>query len=85
MLRSLVGSEMCIRDSINRDQQASEKTYYKVTTCVRAYKQFNGLYDSIILVENHKNLDAFSAYLSLSAVDKDQVKAMNRKFIGEVI
>ena len=75
----------CKTDFINRDQQASEKTYYKVTTCVRAYKQFNGLYDSIILVENHQNLDAFSAYLSLSAVDKDQVKAMNRKFIGEVI
>ena len=55
--------------------------YNRVTTCVRAYKKLPGLYDSLLLVERNSNRDTLSTHLSLSAVEKDQLQALNRKFM----
>ena len=62
--------------------RAFEGTYYRVTTCVRAYKLLDGLYDSILLVQNHGNLESFSARMSLSALEPHQIKLLNERFIA---
>lgn len=59
----------------------SSDYYQRVTTCIRSYKKLDGLFDSLLLVERNGNSEAFASHLSLSAVERDQIQAMNRKFI----
>ena len=61
--------------------QSSSSSYRRVTTCIRAYKQLPGLFDSLLLVERNSNAEAFSTHLSISAAEQDQILAMNRKFV----
>lgn len=56
-------------------------SYQRVTTCIRAYKKLNGLYDSLLLVERNSNAEAFTTHLSISAAEQDQILAINRKFV----
>ena len=55
--------------------------YVRVTTCIRAYKRLEGLYDSVVLLQNQESGNAFSAYMSLSGAEKDQINAFNRRFL----
>lgn len=68
----------CHVDFLTGDDSAS---YQRVTTCIRAYKKLEGLYDSLLLVERNSNSEAFSTHLSISAVERDQILAINRKFV----
>lgn len=61
----------------------SPEGFFRVITCVRAYKQLHGLYDSVILVQHNQTRQAFSAMLSLSGVEKGQIKALNRRFVEQ--
>lgn len=62
-------------------KSVNQKGYGRVISCVRAYKKLVGLYDSLLLMQHHSNTEAFNAHLSLSAVEKDQIKALNKRFI----
>ncbi len=57
------------------------KSYQRVTSCVRAYKKLRGLYDSLLLVERNSNSETFNTHLSISAAERDQIQALNRKFV----
>lgn len=59
--------------------------FNKVTLCLRTYKKLPGLYDSLLLVERSESKQALLLHLSLSAVEKDQIKALNRKFMETVL
>jgi len=61
------------------------KGYKRVVTCVRAYKKLQGLYDSLLIMQHHQNNESFTAHLSLSALEKDQIKLLNKRFIKEVL
>jgi len=39
-------------------------------------------YDSIMLVQNHGDLESFTAEMSLTALEQDQIKALNRRFLA---
>jgi len=60
-----------------------EKSYNRITTCVRAFKKLSGLYDSLLLVERNSQSESLSTHLSISAMEKDQIQALNRKFMEE--
>jgi len=55
--------------------------YHRVVTCLRAYKKYPGLYDSQLLVFTHTGNVILKSYLSLSAVEKNQIKAFNKRFV----
>lgn len=60
---------------------AQGQGYQRVITCIRAYKKLAGLYDSLLLVQDHASKRGFVAQLSLSALEKDQIQALNRRFV----
>ena len=57
--------------------------YKRITTCIRAYKKLTGLYDSLLLVQEHENERVFEAHLSLSALEPDQIQALNKRFVEQ--
>jgi len=59
--------------------------FHRVITCIRAYKKMKGLYDSLLLLQHHQNEETFKAHLSLSALEKEQIKAMNQRFVKEAL
>lgn len=59
--------------------------YTRVTTCIRAYKKLAGLFDSLLYVEQTGQGQSFDSHLSVSAVEKDQIVELNRKFIEQVL
>ncbi|RBP52804.1 S1C family serine protease [Arenicella xantha] len=63
------------------EAQAGTDSFTRVTACVRAFKKLPGLYDSLLLVEQVENLQKFVSHLSVSAVEKDQIQQLNRKFL----
>jgi len=62
-----------------------QEDYSRVTTCIRAYKKLDGLFDSLVLVERVENRELLSAHLSLSAVEQGQIMDFNRKFIDQLL
>ncbi len=64
---------------------SKDNNYHRVVTCIRAYKNLAGLYDSLLLVRHHKTKQSFTAHLSLSALDRAQIKALNKRFVEEVL
>ncbi len=68
----------CHADFVKDNQEHDLLT--RVTTCVRAFRRFSGLYDSLLLVEQMNNENSWSSHLSISAMTKDQVQALNNKF-----
>jgi len=50
---------------------------------VRAFKKWPGLYDSMLMVQTNKDGKLFETYLGVSAVQRDQILALNKRFIEE--
>ena len=75
----------CHTDFVDQQASSNEAEYNVVSTCVRRYKKLEGLYDSMMRVDTIKGDQAFTALISIYAVEKDQIQALNRKFIGEVL
>lgn len=71
---------VCETDFIN-GQDVDVKNYHRIVTCIRAYKKMSGLYDSLMLSMRHTGNEVFKAHLSLSALEKDQIQEMNRRFL----
>ena len=67
------------------DSDSNQEGYHRVITCIRAYKNLEGLYDSLLLFQHHQAKQSFNAHLSLSALKKDQINALNKRFIEEVL
>jgi len=63
-------------EGVDDDQQ-----YTRATTCVRSFKKLTGLYDSLLMVERVDGLQQFVTHLSISAIERDQISALNRKFM----
>ncbi|OED36146.1 hypothetical protein AB833_28400 [Chromatiales bacterium (ex Bugula neritina AB1)] len=55
--------------------------YHRIVTCIRAYKKLPGLYDSLLLVHEHARSGIFQSHLSLSALEPDQIQALNKRFV----
>lgn len=75
----------CESDFIKADREPPNAAYTQVLTCLRAYKLLPGLYDSVILVQVQQERQAFTARLAVSALESDQIMAINRRFIEDVI
>ena len=65
-------------------QEQVENRFQRATVCVRAYKKMAGLYDSLLLLEQVENKQKWVAHLSVSALEKDQIQQINRKFLEHV-
>lgn len=61
------------------------QSFVRVTTCIRAYKKIRELYDSLFLVEQVRNDEKVISHFSVSAVEKDQIQAVNQKFFEELL
>jgi hypothetical protein len=61
------------------------KEYHRVTYCVRSYKRLLGLFDSLLMVQKIGSKQVNSDHLSISAVEKDQMQSLNRKFIEKLL
>ncbi len=59
----------------------SEQQYTRATTCIRSFKKLEGIYDSLLMVERVDGLQRFVTHLSISAIERDQIIALNRKFL----
>lgn len=70
----------CATDFINGKNDESNN-YHRVITCVRAYKKLTGLYDSLLMVLSSSGNEVFKSSLALSAVEKDQIQSINRRFV----
>jgi len=57
--------------------------YSRVVTCLRAYKKYTGLFDSLLMVYTHTGEEILNSHLSLSAVSKQQIKALNARFVEQ--
>lgn len=71
------------------EQSASNDTwlagsYNKLTYCVRAYKELQGLFDVLLLAENNSDTKAFSAHFTLAGVDQTLAEAFTDKFLTEL-
>jgi len=67
------------------DTGKSEKGYRRAISCVRAFKKLPGLYDSLLLLQHHESDKTFKAHISLSAIEKDQIKALHKRFIEALL
>ncbi len=63
--------------------QKDDSHYTRLTTCVRGFKKMPGLYDSLLMLERINGLEQFVSHLSISAIERDQISQLNRKFIEE--
>lgn len=63
--------------------ESSDLHYTRLTTCIREFKKMPGLYDSLLMLERINGLEQFVSHLSISAIERDQVSQLNRKFIEE--
>ncbi len=72
----------CQKDFV---KSAGSHGYQRIITCVRAFKKLPGLYDSLLLVQDHTGDEVFEAHLSLSALEPDQIQALNRRFIERTL
>ena len=65
------------------ETSSSEDTITRLTTCVRAFKKMQGLFDSLLLVEQIGDRRQLTTHLSLSAIEQDQIEALNQKFLEQ--
>ena len=56
-------------------------TYRRVSTCIRAYKKLDGLFDSLLSVQEISDTSSFVAHLSIASAEQDQIQQMNAKFM----
>jgi len=71
----------CHVNFIEGQTEFASGSYNRVTTCIRAYKKLPGLYDSLLIVERNSATQTLNTHLSISAVEQDQIQALNRKFV----
>jgi hypothetical protein len=69
----------CHVDFLQGNQNAQQFT--RATTCIRAFKKLTGLYDSLLMVELVEGLQRTVTHLSISAIERDQIASLNRKFM----
>ena len=55
--------------------------FTRATTCIRAFKKLAGLYDSLLMIELVEGLERTVTHLSISAIERDQIASLNRKFM----
>lgn len=60
-------------------------SYHRIITCVRAYKKLKGLYDSLLLVMSSTDEEVFKSHLNLSALEKDQIQSINKRFVEHTL
>jgi len=72
---------MCETDFIHEANDSDG--YSRIVSCVRAFKKWPGLYDSMLMVQTNKHGKLFETYLGVSAVERDQILALNKRFIEE--
>ena len=60
---------------------ANNNQYTRATTCIRSFKKLAGLYDSLLMLERVDGLSRFVSHLSISAIERDQISQLNRKFL----
>ena len=75
----------CHSDFLEKKETTQDNEYNVVSTCIRKYKKLKGLYDSLMRVDAVRDGQAFSTLIAMYGVEKDQVQALNRKFIGKVL
>jgi len=78
-----VSNYQCHSDFIELENNSDE--YALLNKCVRHYKKLKGLFDSLMRVDVIKNTKAFTAFISMYGVEKDQIQKLNRKFIEKVL
>lgn len=71
---------ICQTDFIE-GQSSNFEGYHRIVTCIRAYKKFTGLYDSMLLVMSNSGSEMFKSRLNLSALNKEHIQEMNRVFV----
>jgi hypothetical protein len=60
----------------------SERTSYtRIVSCIRAYKKLQGLFDSQMMILNHRDSEVVKSYFSIAGAQKDQIMALKRKFV----
>ncbi|MEM7360683.1 MAG: serine protease [Pseudomonadota bacterium] len=62
------------------DVAESTDALTRITTCIRAYRHFPALYDSLLLVEQLNDDTSWSSHMSVSAMNKEHINALNTKF-----
>ncbi len=72
----------CRKDFIN---PPANNSYRRIITCIRAFKTLPGLYDSLLMVQDHAGDQVFEAHLSLSALEADQIQALNKRFVERAL
>ncbi len=72
----------CRKDFID---PPGDNSYRRIITCIRAFKKLPGLYDSLLMVQDHAGDQVFEAHLSLSALEPDQIEALNRQFVERAL
>ncbi len=73
----------CVSDYLDQDQTETS-SYTRMITCVRAYKKWPGLFDSMIMLLNHKGGETVKSHLTIAGAPKDQILSLNRKFAEAV-
>lgn len=78
----------CAVDFIDPDESdpdSDSDQYYRISTCVRAHKKLQGLFDGLLAVEKIGSKSAYLAHLSVSGAEQDQLQALNAKFTERVL
>lgn len=72
----------CETDFVNAGEtDAAGAGYHQLISCVRGYTWMDGLYDSVFLSLRHTGGEVLRAQLSMTGVGRDQILAMNRRFL----
>lgn len=62
-----------------------DQQFIRATTCIRAFKKLTGLYDSLLMVERVDGFQQYAMHLSISAIERDQISLLNRKFLERTL
>ncbi len=63
---------------------ASDVDYTRMVSCIRAYKKFPGLYDSMVMILSQIGPEIVKSHITIAGAEKDQIMALNRKFAEAV-
>ena len=74
---------LCESDYLDQPDERSN-SYTRIVSCVRAYKKLSGLFDSMMIILNHRDDVVVKAFLSIAGAEKDQILALKQKFAEAV-
>lgn len=60
--------------------ESETDSYSRIVTCLRAFKHYPDLYDSVMIVLVQGHHEAFKAKLSLSGMERSQIQVLNQRF-----